>query len=106
MRYPKFIVRLGDSLAKLIADIKAGLRFYDKHKENKITIDHEPPKNPEYRDIWIDTSHEYIPPTQYFTVFMIGEAEEAEIVVPRLFLSLTSLISPAFQPSSASIYTA
>ena len=71
MRYPKFIVRLGDSLAKLIADIKAGLRFYDKHKENKITIDHEPPKNPEYRDIWIDTSHEYIPPTQYFTVFII-----------------------------------
>ena len=71
MRYPKFIVRLGDSLAKLIADIKAGLRFYDKHKENKITIDHEPPKNPEYRDIWIDTSHEYVPPTQYFTVFII-----------------------------------
>lgn len=71
MRYPKFVVRLGDSLAKLIADIKAGLRFYDKHKENKITIDHEPPKNPEYRDIWIDTSHEYIPPTQYFTVFII-----------------------------------
>ena len=71
MRYPKFIVSLGDSLAKLIADIKAGLRFYDKHKENKITIDHEPPKNPEYRDIWIDTSHEYIPPTQYFTVFII-----------------------------------
>jgi len=71
LRYPKFIVRLGDSLAKLIADIKAGLRFYDKHKENKITIDHEPPKNPEYRDIWIDTSHEYIPPTQYFTVFII-----------------------------------
>lgn len=71
MRYPKFIVRLGDSLAKLIADIKAGLRFYDKHKENKITIDHEPPKNPEYRDIWIDTSHEYIPPTQYFTVFIV-----------------------------------
>lgn len=71
MRYPKFIVRLGDSLAKLIADIKAGLRFYDKHKENKITIDHQPPKNPEYRDIWIDTSHEYIPPTQYFTVFII-----------------------------------
>ena len=71
MRYPKFIVRLGDSLAKLIADIKTGLRFYDKHKENKITIDHEPPKNPEYRDIWIDTSHEYIPPTQYFTVFII-----------------------------------
>ena len=71
MRYPKFIVRLGDSLAKLIADIKAALRFYDKHKENKITIDHEPPKNPEYRDIWIDTSHEYIPPTQYFTVFII-----------------------------------
>ena len=71
MRYPKFIVRLGDSLTKLIADIKAGLRFYDKHKENKITIDHEPPKNPEYRDIWIDTSHEYIPPTQYFTVFII-----------------------------------
>lgn len=71
MRYPKFIVRLGDSLAKLIADIKAGLRFYDKHKENRITIDHEPPKNPEYRDIWIDTSHEYIPPTQYFTVFII-----------------------------------
>lgn len=71
MRYPKFIVRLGDSLAKLIADIKAGLRFYDKHKENKITIDHVPPKNPEYRDIWIDTSHEYIPPTQYFTVFII-----------------------------------
>ena len=71
MRYPKFIVRLGDSLAKLIADIKAGLRFYDKHKENKITIDHEPPKNPEYRDIWIDTSHEYIPPIQYFTVFII-----------------------------------
>ena len=51
MRYPKFIVRLGDSLAKLIADIKSGLRFYDKHKENKITIDHVPPKNPEYRDI-------------------------------------------------------
>lgn len=71
MRYPKFVVRLGDSLAKLIADIKAGLRFYDKHKENKITIDHEPPKNPEYRDIWIDTSHEYVPPTQYFTVFII-----------------------------------
>jgi len=71
LRYPKFVVRLGDSLAKLIADIKAGLRFYDKHKENKITIDHEPPKNPEYRDIWIDTSHEYIPPTQYFTVFII-----------------------------------
>jgi len=71
LRYPKFIVRLGDSLAKLIADIKAGLRFYDKHKENKITIDHEPPKNPEYRDIWIDTSHEYVPPTQYFTVFII-----------------------------------
>ena len=71
MRYPKFIVRLGDSLAKLITDIKAGLRFYDKHKENKITIDHEPPKNPEYRDIWIDTSHEYVPPTQYFTVFII-----------------------------------
>ena len=71
MRYPKFVVRLGDSLAKLIADIKTGLRFYDKHKENKITIDHEPPKNPEYRDIWIDTSHEYIPPTQYFTVFII-----------------------------------
>ena len=71
MRYPKFVVRLGDSLAKLIADIKAGLRFYDKHKENRITIDHEPPKNPEYRDIWIDTSHEYIPPTQYFTVFII-----------------------------------
>ena len=71
MRYPKFIVRLGDPLAKLIADIKAGLRFYDKHKENKITIDHEPPKNPEYRDIWIDTSHEYVPPTQYFTVFII-----------------------------------
>lgn len=71
MRYPKFVVKLGDSLAKLIADIKAGLRFYDKHKENKITIDHEPPKNPEYRDIWIDTSHEYIPPTQYFTVFII-----------------------------------
>lgn len=71
MRYPKFVVRLGDSLAKLIADIKSGLRFYDKHKENKITIDHEPPKNPEYRDIWIDTSHEYIPPTQYFTVFII-----------------------------------
>ena len=71
MRYPKFVVRLGDSLAKLIVDIKAGLRFYDKHKENKITIDHEPPKNPEYRDIWIDTSHEYIPPTQYFTVFII-----------------------------------
>ena len=71
MRYPKFIVRLGDSLAKLIADIKAGLRFYDKHKENKITIGHQPPKNPEYRDIWIDTSHEYIPPTQYFTVFII-----------------------------------
>ena len=71
MRYPKFIVRLGDSLAKLIADIKAGLRFYDKHKENKITIDHEPPKNPEYRDIWIDTSHEYVPPIQYFTVFII-----------------------------------
>lgn len=71
MRYPKFIVRLGDSLAKLISDIKAGLRFYDKHKENKITIDHVPPKNPEYRDIWIDTSHEYIPPTQYFTVFII-----------------------------------
>lgn len=71
MRYPKFVVRLGDSLAKLIADIKAGLRFYDKHKENKITINHEPPKNPEYRDIWIDTSHEYVPPTQYFTVFII-----------------------------------
>lgn len=71
MRYPKFIVSLGDSLAKLISDIKAGLRFYDKHKENKITIDHVPPKNPEYRDIWIDTSHEYIPPTQYFTVFII-----------------------------------